>query len=83
MLNVPKLYSEVIPQGDLVEYYQWQKYRNSVAINLIQILIYSPQRRRGRREWVFCLSRDDDKQKQVSIGTSRFCLIVNIPRGYV
>ena len=31
MLNVPKLYSEVIPQGDLVEYYQWQKYRNSVV----------------------------------------------------
>ena len=31
MLNVPKLYSEVIPQGDLVKYYQWQKYRNSVV----------------------------------------------------
>ena len=31
MLNVPKLYSEVIPQGDLVEYYQWQKYRNSMV----------------------------------------------------
>ncbi len=31
MPNVPKLYSEVIPQGDLVEYCQRQKYRNSMA----------------------------------------------------
>jgi len=31
MLNVSKPYGEVIPQGDLVEYCQWQKYRNSMA----------------------------------------------------
>ncbi len=36
----------------------------------------SPQRRRGRRELLFCLSGDDDKQNHVSIGTSRFCPIV-------
>jgi len=28
----------------------------------------SPQRRRGRREWLFCLSGDDDKQKHIAFG---------------
>jgi len=34
--------------------------------------IYSPQRRRVRREIPFCLSGDDDKQKHICIGDKRF-----------
>jgi hypothetical protein len=36
----------------------------------------SPQRRRARRELNFCLSGDDDKQKQISLEALRFCPIV-------
>ncbi len=35
-----------------------------------------PQRRRGRREFNFCLSGDDDKQKQISLEAPRICPIV-------
>jgi hypothetical protein len=43
---------------------------------LAQMKIYSPQRRRGRREFNFCLSGDDDKQKLISLEALRFCPIV-------
>jgi len=36
----------------------------------------SPQRRRGRREWLFCLSGDDDKQKHVSIADNNRIIIL-------
>jgi len=36
----------------------------------------SPQRRRGRRELIFCLSGDDDKQNNAQIRAGRFCPIV-------
>jgi len=38
----------------------------------------SPQRRRGRREWLFCLSGDYDKQKHVSIADNNRIIILKL-----